>query len=60
VSNYFINDTIERVINEGGYSFGKIKIPILGYCDDEVLLSRSINKLEKMIDMLCLQYNIIE
>jgi hypothetical protein len=47
--NYFINELIEQIINEGGSSLSNIKTSILAYCDDLILLSPSLNKLEKLI-----------
>jgi hypothetical protein len=55
--NYFINDLIEKVINEeGGCKIGDTKTSILAYCDDLILLSNSLKKLEKLIG-ICVDYS---
>jgi len=55
--NYFINDLIEKVINEeGGCKIGDTKASILAYCDDLILLSNSLKKLEKLIG-ICVDYS---
>ncbi len=57
--NYFINDLIEKVINEeGGCKIGDTKASILAYCDDLILLSNSLKKLEKLIGICVEQDNL--
>ena len=56
--NYFINELIEQIINEeGGSILGNVKTSILAYCDDLILLSPSLNKIEKLIS-ICVEYSI--
>ena len=55
--NFFINDLIEQVINEdGGCKIGNIKTSILAYCDDLILLSTSLKKLENLVGK-CVEYS---
>ena len=48
--NYFINELIEQIISEeGGSCLGNVKTSILAYCDDLILLSPSLKKIEKFV-----------
>ncbi len=42
---------------EGGCKIGDIKTSILAYCDDLILVSNSLKKLEKLIG-ICVEYSL--
>ena len=56
--NYFINELIEQIISEeGGSCLGNVKTSILAYCDDLILLSPSLKKIEKFVG-ICVEYSL--
>ena len=56
--NYFINELIEQIISEeGGSCLGNVKTSILAYCDDLILLSSSLKKIEKFVG-ICVDYSL--
>jgi hypothetical protein len=56
--NYFINELIEQIISEeGGSCLGNVKTSILAYCDDLIILSPSLKKIEKFVG-ICVDYSL--
>jgi retron-type reverse transcriptase len=55
--NYFIHELIEEILAlDGEYKIGDSNTAILAYCDDIILLSHSLQKLEDLIK-ICVKYS---
>ncbi len=49
--NFFINELFEKIKNLGiGCKIENIKVPIMGFCDDTVLMAALISHLRKLIE----------
>jgi len=54
--NFFINELFEKCESSGlGIKIGKLSIPIIGYCDDLIVLGSNVARINKLLQE-CGQY----